>query len=75
MHNTAVKPRIQNKIADNTKNSWNSISNVWSEGFPGGSEVKNWPAKVGDTGSIPNLGRSHMQWSTKPVDTTLEPVL
>ena len=27
-------------------------------GFPGGSVVKNLPASVGDTGSIPGSGRS-----------------
>ena len=27
-------------------------------GFPGGSVVKNLPANAGDTGSIPELGRS-----------------
>ena len=27
-------------------------------GFPGGSEVKNSPAKAGDASSIPGLGRS-----------------
>ena len=27
--------------------------------FPGGSEVKNTPANVGDMGSIPGSGRSH----------------
>ena len=31
--------------------------------FPGGSVVKNLPAKAGDMGSIPNLGSSHMPWS------------
>ena len=36
---------------------------MWSKdviflGFPGGSVVKNLPAKAGDTGSIPGLGRS-----------------
>ena len=30
------------------------------EGFPGGSVVKNPPANTGDTGSIPDLGGSHM---------------
>ena len=30
------------------------------EGFPGGSVVKNPPANAGDTGSIPDLGGSHM---------------
>ena len=34
-----------------------------SGGFPGGSVVKNLPASAGDTGSIPNPGRSHMPWS------------
>ena len=29
-------------------------------GFPRGSVVKNPPAKAGDTGSIPDLGRSNM---------------
>ena len=29
-----------------------------SEGFPGGSVVKNPPANAGDTGSIPGWGRS-----------------
>ena len=28
--------------------------------FPGGSAVKKSPASVGDMGSIPGLGRSHM---------------
>ena len=28
--------------------------------FPGGTVVKNPPAKAGDTGSIPGLGRSRM---------------
>ncbi|XP_054946356.1 centrosomal protein of 112 kDa isoform X9 [Physeter macrocephalus] len=29
-------------------------------GFPGGAEVENLPASTGDTGSSPDLGRSHM---------------
>ena len=32
-------------------------------GFPGGSVVKNPPANAGVTGSIPDLGRSHMLWN------------
>ena len=32
-------------------------------GFPGGSVVKNLPANAGDTGSIPDPGRSHMPQS------------
>ena len=31
-----------------------------SLGFPGGSVVKSLPASLGDTGSIPGPGRSHM---------------
>ena len=31
--------------------------------FPGGAMVKDLPAKVGDTGSIPGPGRSHMPQS------------
>ena len=30
------------------------------QGFPGGAVVKNLPTNVGDTGSSPGLGRSHM---------------
>ena len=30
------------------------------KGFPGGAVVENLPANVGDTGSSPVLGRSHM---------------
>ena len=31
-----------------------------SQGFPGGTVVKNPPADAGDTGSSPGPGRSHM---------------
>ena len=31
-----------------------------SRGFLGGSVVKNPPVYVGDTGLVPDLGRSHM---------------
>ena len=31
--------------------------------FPGGTVVKNPPANVGNVGSIPGPGRSHMPWS------------
>ena len=34
-----------------------------SLGFPGGSMVKNPSASAEDKGSVPDLGRSHMQWS------------
>ena len=36
---------------------------VLKPGFLGGSAVKNPPANVGDTGSVPGLGRSHNPWS------------
>ena len=31
--------------------------------FPGGTMGKNLPAWAGDTGSIPDRGRSHVPWS------------
>ena len=33
---------------------------------PGGSVVKNPPARVGDVGSIPGLGRSHGEGNGNP---------
>lgn len=33
---------------------------VSQQGFPGGPGVKGPPANAGDTGSIPEQGRSHM---------------
>ena len=33
--------------------------------FPGGSVVKNPPVKAGDTGLIPEMGRSHMPQNNK----------
>ena len=45
------------------------------ENFPGGLVVKNLPCKVGDTGSIPGLGRSHMlRGSWAHVSQLLDPV-
>ena len=43
---------------------------IWSikskgRGFPGGAMIKNPPANVGDTGSTPDLGRSHMPQNQK----------
>ena len=32
------------------------------QGFPGGSEVENLPAKAGDTGLIADPGKSYMMW-------------
>ena len=42
---------------------------AFTEGFPGGSEVKNLPSNAGDTGdvsSIPERGRSHGAGNGKP---------
>ena len=36
-----------------------------ARGSPGGSVVKNLSANTGDTGLIPDPGRSHMPWSNK----------
>ena len=40
-------------------------SRMLNQGFPGGAVVKNPPAKVGDMGSSPGPGRSHMPWSNE----------
>lgn len=32
-----------------------------TQGFPDGSEVKSLPTSVGDMGSMPDMGRSHMR--------------
>ena len=37
--------------------------NINVQGFPGGTVVKNPPAKAGDTGLSRGRGRSHMMWS------------
>ena len=37
------------------------LKKMW--GFPGGSVLKNPPANARDSGSIPNLERSHMPWN------------
>ena len=43
------------------------ISERWRLGFPGGSVIKNLLASAGDTGSIPELGGSHMPLSNLPL--------
>ena len=45
----------------------------WEAGLPGGSLVKNPPANAGDTGSIPDPGRSHMPWSNWACAQLLSP--
>ena len=39
------------------------VFKVGKEGFPGGPVIKNPPANAGDTGLIPDLGRSHLSQS------------
>ena len=43
------------------KHLWEKNSAI--KGFPGGSVVKNPFANTGNTGLIPDLGRSYMLWS------------
>ena len=43
---------------------WKHVSKTFKRGFPGGAVVENLPADVGDTGSSPGLGGSHMPWSS-----------
>ena len=38
-------------------------SELHQQGFPGGSVLKNLPANAGDTGLIPDLGRSYVLWT------------
>ena len=53
--------------------SYIKITTPWD--FPGGS-VKNLSANAGDTGSVPDLGRSYMPQSNESRSTTTtEPVL
>ena len=37
------------------------VMEAW--GFPDGLMVKNYPSNAGDTGLIPDPGRSHVSWS------------
>ena len=39
----------------------------YSQGFPGGSVVKNLPVNAGDTGSIPGSERSHREGNGNPI--------
>ena len=42
---------------------------IQHQGFPGSAVVESLPANVGDTGSSPGLGRSHMprsSWAREP---------
>ena len=43
---------------------WRFLKKLKTGDFPGGAVVKNPPANARDTGSSPDLGRSHMLQST-----------
>ena len=48
---------------------WRTHLRIKQQGFPGGAAVENLPANAGDTGSSPDLGRSHMprsNWAREP---------
>ena len=52
-----------------TLRSWAPTIRKDAGGFPGGAVVENPPANAGDTGSIPDPGRSHMprsNWAREP---------
>ena len=40
------------------------VKNLTHSAFPGGSVIKNLPANAGDASLIPDLGRSHIAWSS-----------
>ena len=42
-----------------------------TEGFPGGSRVKNLPAKAGDTDSVPGLGKIPWRKKRQPIPVFL----
>ena len=44
-----------------------ALLNTKFTGFPGGSVVKNLPAKAGDMGSIPGSGRSPEEGNGNPL--------
>ena len=48
-----------------------------TQGFPGGSLMKNLPANAGDMGLIPGPGRrsQHTTEQLRPGTTTIQPVL
>ena len=58
---------VSEEMEDVKQNWYESLS--WSidkyRDFPGGAVVESLPANVGDTGSSPGPGRSHMPWSNK----------
>ena len=55
-------------MAESSHNSFYSLLTVLgNKGFPGGSVVKNLPANVGDTTSIPGWGRSPGEGNGNPL--------
>ena len=63
-------PTFWDLMPDDLRWSWCHNNKVHKkcnviEGFPGGSGVKNPHASAGDTGSIPDPGRSHMPRSNE----------
>ena len=58
---TIILPKGRTK---NPKKKKESAERSIAQGFPSVSLVKNLPASVGDTGSIPGLGRSPKPWSS-----------
>ena len=59
---------LPQKIAFESKSLLYSVYSSFapSEGFPGGSVVKNLPASAGDVGSIPGSGRSPGEGNSNP---------
>ena len=55
--------KIQNEEINWMKEDRKYCGNGSIQGFPGGLVVKNPSASAGDTGSIPDPGRSHMRWN------------
>ena len=51
-----INVKAEKNWGGKTWNSWEKEK----EDFPGGSVVKNMPAKAGDSGSIPGPGKFHV---------------
>ena len=65
-------PRKRERIKRQLSSSSDLVSEViwhhfyFTQGYPGGSVVKNLPANVGDTGLIPGSGRSPGEGNGNP---------
>ena len=62
-----MNPSYQQARKEKSHDRYQWIKRKRLRGFPDGSVVKNLPAKAGHTGSIPDLGGCHVQWSTSAV--------